>query len=423
MTGKLDRSALETALHGVAARHENLRATFDGLRMRPVAELRDFFHVTAAGSREQALSLLERRLQEPFDLAGGPLLRAWLVRVEEDLSLLGLSVDHIIADGKSRDVLVNDLIRLYGAQTAGTDPGLPEVAVQFADYAAWERSYLQGAVLERLSDYWRTTLDGVDPLPASGLTDPAAPGGETGADRVRFTTAPDLQPKLAAAATAAGVSVYGIVSAAVKAAVAAHRLPGSTPHDPYDVAVYGSAANRVLPEVAEVFGYFATPIVFRTDLSGDPTLERLLTMETRAVLGALRRQQLPHSLVTKLVNPAQYGVRHGADPARVPRYVNFDFGSHNDPAAAKPDTGPAGTGRAVFRQVGLPVLPVPRGGLRILSAERPGVISVDVRYRTDFYSRPWVSAFATGIHRFLTAAAGDWSVRLSDVVPARGAGR
>lgn len=428
IAGKLDLAALEAGLEDVVARHENLRATFprgsQDLRMEPKKSLSGYFRFFDVGKELQpsqrragATDLLLGKLQEPFDLEHGPLFRACLVRVDEECHVLGLSVDHIIADAKSRDVLVRDLTSLYETHAAGTDPALPEVTVQFADYAAWEREYLQGDVLERLVAYWRGTLSGVDPIPASDLADPGAPGGAPGAARLRLTTSAELKARLTAVADARRVSMYMILSAAVKSAMGARRRPAGDGH-PYDVAVFGSAANRMMPEVSDVFGYFATPIVFRTDLSGDPTLEEVLARESRAVLGALRRQQLPHSLVTKAVNPAQYGVRHGGDDFRIPRYVNFDFGSHL--AAATDDTENPHRATARFRQVGLPALSIPRGGLRILAAEDPNAISVDVRYRTDHYSAEWVSAFTGDIERFLNAVADDCRMRLSGAVPAEG---
>ncbi|MFF3782121.1 condensation domain-containing protein [Streptomyces sp. NPDC001933] len=423
--GALDISALQRALVALACRHENLRSSFsvegDAAWLEISDAVTDFFEVVDGGvrgflERDAALALLSDRLQEPYDLEKGPLVRAVLVPVSEEHNVLGLGMDHIIADGRSREILLSDLEALYEAEVVGEAPDLPDISVQFADYASWERDYLQGKTLERLQAYWSKTLEGADPIPDAGLVDEQAPGGEPRGERLRVTIPADVKRSIEAVMREERVTMFGVVSAALKAAIFTHR---STEAATAPVAVFGSAANRLRKEHAKVFGYFATPIVFCTDLRGDPALSELIGRETRSVLGALRHQQLPHALVTKLVNPAQYGARHRQDQTGVPAYVNFDFGSavpHIDSAAdeARDERQEQRIGVRI-RKVGLPVLPPPRGGLRILGTEQPDAIVIEVRYRADLYSKPWAEGFAHYLQRFLEAVATDAGMPLSAV--------
>jgi hypothetical protein len=431
LDGVLRVGDVAASIADLARRHENLRATFDISADHAHVRIGDEparlhyeevdGHVPDGRRVDVGLEIIADHLQRPFDLADGPLFRACLIRVDETCHLLGMSVDHVIADGRSRELLVRDFARIHRSKENGKDPELPELPVQFVDFAAWERNHLTGRVLDRLTDYWKKTLSGIDPIPDSGLRDPAAEGGTPGVGIVRYTTPPALKRRLdRRSGGTERASSYGIVSAAVKAAVRAQRIAWGSRIDPDDVAFFASAGNRLSPEIADAFGFFATPIVFRTDLSGDPTVREVLERETKVVFSGLRHQQLPHSLVIKHVNPAQYGSRYRVEQDGVPPYINFDFGNETPHVRS----GPAGSsggenGTLRINKIGLPVVPVPRSGIRVLGSENESAIGIEVRFRTDLYTRPALDAFIAHVHCFLEAVASSPESRLSELTPER----
>lgn len=430
LRGPLDIEALGASLDMVVGRHEALRSRFRvddlGPQVIITPRLSDFFRIqevslaVAPSSREAAgLAMLAAELSQQFDLWTGPLVRARLVRVADGNHLLGLSFDHVIADRLSKDILVRDLLAIYRCQVAGGENDLPALDVQFQDFAMWERDFLTGPTLDRMMSYWRLTLSGVSPIPEIRLADPAAPGGIGAVDVIRLRLGAGTAARLRALADAENATMFSVMSAATKAAVVSMRLACPSGGDPWDVALYGSAANRVYPEVANSFGYFATPIVFRTGLAEDLTLAELFAREAKSLFGALFRQQLPHSLIMKELRPEQYGVRYRVGREEVPQYLNFDFDSRTGDSragdAANLLATPEIPGMAVSGAA-IPLTSLPRGGLRVIGGEDQHGISLDLRYRTDRYSRPWAEQFMACVERVLVEAVDRPSTRLGTVV-------
>jgi hypothetical protein len=431
LRGTLDNDALVATLDALVNRHEVVRSRFRvddlGGQVILASALTDYFRVRDVPStvprsnREAAgLAVLADELSQPFDLSTGPLLRACLVRVADDDHLLGLAVDHIVGDGHSKNVLVRDLLSIYRSQVTGEETDLPELDVQFQDFAMWEREYLTGPTLDRMMSYWRKTLAGTSPIPNIRLTDPAAPGGVGAVDVVRLRFDADTSAHLRALVDAEKVTMFAVMSAATKAAVVSMRLAHPGGGDPWDVALYGSAANRIHREVANVFGYFATPIVFRTRLMAELTLSEVLAQEAKTLFGAMCHQQLPHSLIMKELRPDQYGVRHRFGEDEVPPYLNFDFetkprhtgaGGNTADLDATPDI----PGLAVEKAV-IPLTPLPRGGLRVIGREDQHGIALELRYRTDRYSRSWSEQLTASVERFLAEAVDRPSAKLGAVV-------
>src|SRR3954451_24319249 len=172
LSGPLDRVALTRALSGLIERHEILRTTFserDGdvvQHVLPATPVQlDVMDVSERPDRETAgLEIALRTLGQPFDLASGPLFRSVLVALQEDEHLLVLALHHVVADGWSIGVLKRDLGELYAAEVERRPAALPDLVIQYGDYAAWQREWLQGPRLEEQLDYWRGELDGAPPL-------------------------------------------------------------------------------------------------------------------------------------------------------------------------------------------------------------------------------------------------------------------
>ena len=174
LKGTLDRAALRRALDRILARHEALRTTFhfmNGVPVQQVAAAKDSsFHLIEhdLSQHMDAQTELERltgiEVNSSFDLERGPLIRGRLIRLAEDEHALLLTMHHIVSDGWSIGVLINELSALYGAFLRGQDDPLPELDIQYADYAVWQRQWIEGDILQQQGAYWRTALAGAPAL-------------------------------------------------------------------------------------------------------------------------------------------------------------------------------------------------------------------------------------------------------------------
>lgn len=423
--GPLDADLLDRAVAELVERHEALRLTFpdeEVLRARLLPELPALRRVRVGGEAEdrldRALALLAEDACEPFDLAEGPLFRTLLAELEPDRHVLCVTIDHVVTDAWSVRVLLEDLLTIYRARAAGTTPDLPELPVQYPDFAAWERDHLSGAVLERQVGYWRKKLAGVDPIPSSGLTDPAGePGGTPRLVKLRALLDQPEVDRLTALAAAEGTSLIVLVSAAVKAAMWRRRRSTMDDAEAGDVATFGSLANRTRPETQNLVGYLATVATFRTVFDGTTSFRELAVREARTLWEAMRHQRIPHSLIMRELGHPQYGARY-RDPARLPSYLNFDFDLVEDAGQEWPEV----PGLRV-RPVAIPMPEVPRGGLRVLGYRRPDGVELELRYRSDRYGAAWAGEFLHDVTRVLDVAVDAPDTALADVFEstARGA--
>ncbi|MEE8596102.1 MAG: amino acid adenylation domain-containing protein, partial [Gemmatimonadota bacterium] len=280
LQGALDIAVLERSLAELVRRHESLRTRFlltDG-RPRQIIDapisvnlpLHDLTALPASERDAQAFRLLQDQAFEPFDLAQGPLFRALLLRLAPDRHLLAVTMHHIISDGwSSRSVLPRDLVALYAAEVQGRSPALPALPVQYADYALWQRGWLQGEVLERQLAYWRGQLAGA-PEALDLPTDhprPALPSFR-GA-RHPFSLPPALAADLAALARSHKATLYMVLLAGFQALLG--RWSGQR-----DVVVGSPIAGRTQRQTEGLIGFFVNTLVLRADLSGDPSFLDLL---------------------------------------------------------------------------------------------------------------------------------------------------
>ena len=312
LQGQLDADALNRALNEVVGRHEPLRtkmALRDGkpIQVIEAAQLQeltivDLQHLAAAEREAEALSRAATEARRPFRLDAGPLFRALLLRLSPTEHVLVLVMHHIISDDWSMGVLFSDVVALYQAFTAGRPSPLTSLAIQYADYAVWQRQRLQGEPLQRLRDYWRPRLEGVAPL-------------ELPTDRPRCSQASSaggtLETVLPAALTAQlkevgrreGATLYMTLLAAFQ--VLLHRYSGQE-----DFAVGSPIANRLRPEIEGLIGYFINVVVLRANLAGDPTFRDLLVRVRQNSLEAFEHQELPFEQLVEAVNPARDAGRH-----------------------------------------------------------------------------------------------------------------
>ena len=302
LEGRLDAAALRRALDEVAARHEILRTRFVERDGRPalVPEPPDGFAWAEEDLRglpdgERAERVERDRRAEafrPFDLEAGPPARARLLRVGEEEHVLLITLHRIVGDAASVGILKIEAATLYQAFAAGARPPLPELAVQYADYAAWQREWLRGEALEEMLSYWRGHLGAPAlELPADK---PPPPGGRwLGADyrypagEEPLALPADLMAALNALSRREGVTLYMTLLAAFKALLA--RRTGQT-----DVVVGTPVAGRTREETERLIGLFVNDLAIRSDLSDDPPFTELLRRVRDATLGAFAHQDLPH---------------------------------------------------------------------------------------------------------------------------------
>ncbi|MEY9946724.1 amino acid adenylation domain-containing protein [Kitasatospora sp. GAS1066B] len=309
ITGVLDTAALQAALSGLVARHEVLRTRFvadqDGQPAQLIdppgtvtMSVHDLRHLTDHGAREEsARRIVDGEAFQPVDLARGPLLRAVLVRVADADHLLAVTVHHIVFDGWSTGILSRELTELYAAAAAGRDPvaALPAPALQYADFALWQRRWLSGDTLERQLGYWRDRLAGIEPLELP--TDHRRPARRSGdGAELTFTVPAGLVEQARALAAETGASLFMTLLAAFQLLLA--KYSGQQ-----DIAVGTPIAGRNRAEIEEMIGFFINTLVLRTDLSGDPSFRQLVERVKETALGAYDHQDLPFERIVEELAP------------------------------------------------------------------------------------------------------------------------
>ncbi|MCL5996905.1 MAG: amino acid adenylation domain-containing protein, partial [Chloroflexi bacterium] len=306
LTGSLNMLALQRSLNEVVHRHEVLRTTFVtiGEQVRQViapvlcldVPLLNLQILPKVDREREAMRLATEEAQRPFDLAHGPLLRIRLLRLGDEDHALLLVFHHIIADGWSLGVLVRELTALYTAFAAGRPSPLPELPIQYADFACWQREWLQGKVLEKQLAYWQRQLG--DELPILDLpTDRPRPAAQTyrGA-RLTFTLAPALSRAIVSLSQREGVTLFMTLLAAFQ--VLLYRYSGQT-----DLTVGTPIANRNRAEIEPLIGFFANTLVLRTDLSNEPNFHELLRRAREVALDAYANQDVPFEVLVDRLRP------------------------------------------------------------------------------------------------------------------------
>jgi amino acid adenylation domain-containing protein len=305
LIGRLDVEALTTAMNAIVARHEILRTTFsapEGHPIQSVASTRTLVPCRAnlrsrdASARErEALALVTAEVERPFDLATGPLLRMMVVEMADDEHLLIVICHHMVFDGWSGGVLLTELSALYDAIRHGRAPTLPELRIQYADYALWQQERLRSAAHQEQLEYWMRQLH---QAPSDLLlpTDRPRPAQQSfcGASR-SFEIDKNLVEDLLVLSRREGVTLFVTVFAAFTV-----LLQRYTQQD--DLLVGTPVANRH-PETEPLIGCFINTVVLRADLSNDPPFLGLLRRLRTVCLEAYANQELPFERVVEALHP------------------------------------------------------------------------------------------------------------------------
>lgn len=306
MRGALCVPTLRRCLNEIVSRHEALRTTItvqDGAGFQRIHEpcglaLAEFDveGVDPEASRTAALALLDREASAPLDLASRPAVQATLVRSAADDHYLLVVTHHVFTDGASITIFLDELVALYEAFVESRPSPLPRPALQFADYAAWQREWLRGPALEQQLAFWKERLAG--DLPVLNLpTDhprPAVRGSSGAKEALRMPRA--TVESLAAVARAEGATTYMALVALFN--VLLHRHTGQE-----DLIIGTPVANRTRRESESIFGYIANTLVLRTDCGGAPTFRELVRRVRDGCAGAFRHQDMPFQKIVEALQP------------------------------------------------------------------------------------------------------------------------
>jgi amino acid adenylation domain-containing protein len=399
----LDQPALGRALAALTARHEVLRTRLvarpggqpsqvidpPGPVPLPVTRLSG---PVARGGKLAAF--LHTEASEAFDLAAGPLLRAQLIEISDREHVLLIVVHHAVFDGWSAGVLVPELAALYGQEAAGEPAGLAELPVQFADYALWERQYLDGPVLAELEDYWQQAMAGFETVQLA--TDHPRPVVDdfSGALAEHLTT-PALLDGLRELSRQSGTTLFVTLMAGLQALLA--RYTGQT-----DLVVGTVSASRSRAELAPLVGFLVNTLPIRGDLAGDPTFTELLAQLRETTLGAYGHQDLPFAKMVETL-----GVER--DPSRAPVFQIALTYAEREPE-------PVLAAGVEFTLTDLILgLDAAKFDLAILAEARPEGLWFECSYKTALFDPATVSRLLAHLEVLLAGAVADPQARLSEL--------
>ncbi|MCX4718319.1 amino acid adenylation domain-containing protein [Streptomyces virginiae] len=392
LRGALDADALAAALCAVVTRHEVLRSRITEGPAGPVQVVEapevfvpvrtDLGNLPREEARSRALGLAHADAAAPFDLGSAPLLRARVVRVADDEHLLVLVLHHTVGDGWSMPVLWRELSGAYAALRRGERPVLPELPVQYGDFAYWQQRRLADGEADAGIAHWRAALGG---LPALELpTDRPRPQVRSGAgDAFVFEVPAELAERLGALARERGATLFMVLLAGFQALLA--RYTGQA-----DITVGSPIAGRDRTELEPLVGFFVNTLVLRTDLSGDPAFGELLGRVRRTALAAYEHQDVPFDRLVEELRPER-------DLSRNPLF-DVLFQLHPEQLAALPLDGveveslDTSNGTAKF-------------DLSLAMTEHPDGLTGTVQYATDLFDRATVERFGAHYLRLLAGAA------------------
>ncbi|MEW5927966.1 MAG: amino acid adenylation domain-containing protein, partial [Gemmatimonadota bacterium] len=296
LRGALDVPALRGSLDALVRRHEALRTTFAARDGRPVQTIHppapvplpvfDLGPLPGWAREAEAERLAAEEALRPFDLETGPLLRSALLRLDDADHVLCFTMHHVVSDGWSMQVVVREVSALYSALSRGEEPALPELPVQYADYAVWQREWLRGDALEAQIGFWRERLAGAPPLLEIPTDRPRALGLSPAAASHPLVFPPGVSRGLRELSRREGTTLFMTVLAGWHALLA--RYAGQD-----DVVVGTPVAGRTRRETEGLIGFFVNMLALRADLAGDPTWTELLGRVREAALGAYDHQDLP----------------------------------------------------------------------------------------------------------------------------------
>ncbi|MEG4966340.1 amino acid adenylation domain-containing protein [Microcoleus sp. B6-A1] len=305
LTGSLNFSALQQTFNEIVRRHEALRTTLAVVSGQPVQRIAAAFHLPInvvdlrslpkESRQTEANRLTAQEAQRSFNLSNDLLLRVTLLQLDDAEYLLMLNMHHIVSDGWSIGVLIQELGALYTAFASEKPSPLPALSIQYADFAKWQREWLQGEVLETQLAYWRQQLNGISMLNLPA--DRPRPAIQSYRGKRQFLQLPkQLSEALETLSQREGVTLFMTMLAAFKTLLYHYAQQE-------DIVVGSPIANRNRSEIEALIGFFVNSLVLRTDLSGNPTFRELLNRVKEVALGAYAHQDLPFEKLVEELHP------------------------------------------------------------------------------------------------------------------------
>jgi non-ribosomal peptide synthetase component F/thioesterase domain-containing protein len=402
LSGSLSQDALERSFQGLVDRHEILRTTFaeeDGGLVQVIASNKKFSlsivtisEVSEVDREEKLQELLREEARHPFDLLHGPLFRACLFRLQPDDSVLIITTHHIIADGWSQRVVQDELWSMYEALAGNRPTALSPLPIQYADFAAWQKEWLDSEEATRHLGYWKTQLGGPLRILDFPTDHPPALRISSNGGIESLSVPPDLMRALKDLNKSEGVTMFTLTLACF--AILISRCSNQA-----DMVIGSPVANR-RPETEPLIGPFAGPIPFRFDLSENPTLREVLKRVSQVSLEALDHSDLPFEALLKQLRVQSVNGRT----------VFFQFYFLYQAAFLQPHVLPE-----------LTVSPMPTFSvgtpfeLQLAMIERPDEVRVNLEYNADLFEPESIQTLLQYYEELLRAMVSDPDRHITDI--------
>ncbi|MBD2199772.1 MULTISPECIES: non-ribosomal peptide synthetase [Calothrix] len=326
LTGQLNIAILKQSLKEIIRRHETLRTTFTIVNDKPVQVINsavdltlplvDLQNLTPNLQEQEVQKLAAQEAQQPFNLEQGPLLRVTILKLSAIEHVVLFTTHHIVSDGWSVGILVEEVAKIYTALANNQPAPLPELPIQYADFAVWQRQYLTTEVINTQISYWRNHLGTTPPLLDLPHDYPRPAILSYQGNTKFFLLSESLTKALKALSQQEGVTLFMTLLTAFK--ILLHRYSQQD-----DIVVGTAIANRHRAEIEPLIGFFVNTLVLRTNLAGNPSFRQLLQQVREVTLGAYAHQDLPFEQLVEELQPERHLNRN-------PLFdVMFDF--HNEP--------------------------------------------------------------------------------------------
>ncbi|MDF7796655.1 amino acid adenylation domain-containing protein [Pseudomonas syringae] len=398
LNGALDRQALSAALDLLVQRHETLRTRFvseDGAFYQEILEQAtvalEFASVAPADIEQQ----VRAELQKPFDLLSGTLLRVKLFQLSESEHVLTVCMHHVVSDGWSGEVLIREFVQLYQAQVSGQPVPLSALAIQYADYAIWQRAWLEAGEGERQLDYWKQQLGSEHPLLSLPLDHPRPLQPSHRGASVRVDLPQQLSAQLKSLARNNGQTLFMVTLAALS--VVLSRFSGQS-----DIRIGAPNAGRTRSELEGLIGFFINTQVLRVQVDERQSFAELLDQVKQVVTGAQSHQELPFEHLVDALAPERNPGHNPLFQFKINQHVLAADGSGQPVSGLTVDEFPMGSSDARF-------------DLAFDFTDTLDGIRGYFTYATDLFAAQTIERIADALRSVLHALVSDTDRRLADL--------
>ncbi|CAM3390103.1 Peptide synthetase XpsB [Xenorhabdus nematophila ATCC 19061] len=405
LQGHLDVNALQAALDSVVARHEILRTTIkvvEGQAQQIIGKpnsgfflaIEDISHLPTEEQHTAVEAISEHETSQPFDFEHGPLIRGRLLRLAGEDHILLLTQHHIISDGWSLNILLNELSTLYHAFREGQNDPLPPLTLQYADYALWQRKWLQGELLEKQVNFWRDALQDAPALLELPTDRPRPEKHSYAGGHIDITLPPELSAGLRALSQRHGTTLFMTLLAGW--ATLLSRLSGQK-----DLVIGTPVANRQHRELEPLIGFFVNTLALRVQLDDNPTVCDLLARVRNHALKAYAHQDLPFEQLVEALKP----------PRSLSYSPIFQVMMSVDNTPGQQDIELLGTTISVIN----PTENISQFALSLSMNDTEEGLVGDLEYSSDLFDGASVERIASYLQTLLTAMVKDDSLRVEDL--------